>query len=307
MNNAEIVDVLLCHFPGCARPADAGSPGVGRPGQYCDDPAHDRGSAWRARKAAIQLSGASEVADLRPVDAARERASAIRGQVAGMIDLLQQQLAQLVAELHTMADPDVADAHIQSVKADAAASVAVETARATRAEESLRDAQILQAEAEAAAEEATAAANGAEVALAEAHLRVAGAEAALTDAMRLLDAATADAAELRENVAASGEALTVLRVERDSVRADLAEVTTRRDMLERELSASQSATAALTVERDSAVVEMVREKEYAAERIMDLRSTFEGELERLRGDLGRAQREAREQRTRADIAEAHTQ
>lgn len=34
-----------------------GKEGVGRPPEYCDDPAHNRGSAWRARRATAAAAG----------------------------------------------------------------------------------------------------------------------------------------------------------------------------------------------------------------------------------------------------------
>lgn len=306
MSNTEILDVRVCHFPGCDRLAVAGSPGVGRPAQYCDDPTHNRGSAWRARKTAALLPGTVEVADPRPLESARLRASALHGQTAGMIELLQQQLNSLVAELHTLADPDAAEAHIQSVTADAAEKVAAETARATRAEEGRWDADALRGEADAAAEEATVVAEVAAAALVEANRRVTELESGLTEATRQLEEAATEIGALKEQVATSAESLTVTTVERDAARAELVVVATERDKVAGDLVVSLAAVASLTGERDNAVAETAREKDYAEQRVAELRTTFKNELDRVRADLGQAQGEAREQRTRADVAEART-
>ena len=143
-----------CRFPGCEQQAMPSEPGIGRPREYCDDPAHTRAAAWRARQRPGQ-SGEAREADARPVDAARQRASELRGQVGGMIEHLEQQLHALVGELRTVGDLDAAEAQLESVASDAAEQVAAANARASRAEQAQRRAEAERAEADAAASEAT--------------------------------------------------------------------------------------------------------------------------------------------------------
>src|SRR6478735_1539357 len=123
----------ICRFPGCRRRAMAGEAGTGRPPEYCDDPRHNRAAAWRARQRQGEHQERAE--ETRPVDAARQRASEIGGQVAGMIEHLGQQLASLVEELRMVGDPDAAEAQIESISTEAAEKIAAAAARATRAEQ----------------------------------------------------------------------------------------------------------------------------------------------------------------------------
>jgi len=143
--------------------ADAGS---GRPPEYCDDEGHNRAAAWRARRRLEGEPGRSVAEEMRPVDAARQRAGELRGQVAGMVEHLGQQLNALVEELRTVADPDAAEAQIESVTSDAAEQVAAALARASRAEQAGRQAEADRAEADAAATEASELAEQQQAALA---------------------------------------------------------------------------------------------------------------------------------------------
>ena len=123
-----------CAFPGCERPVASTDSATGRPPQYCDDSAHNKGAAWRARQKLGTDANRSIEAAKRPVDAARQRAGAFHGQVIGTVEHLSVQLAAVVDELRTMADPDAAEAQIESVTTEAAEQVAAASARASRAE-----------------------------------------------------------------------------------------------------------------------------------------------------------------------------
>lgn len=147
-----VIEERTCRYPGCRRPAMASEGGTGRPPEYCDDPSHNRAAAWRARQKA---SGGGDLVESRPVDAARQRASEISGQVTGMIEHLGQQLTALLGELRTVSDPEAAEAQIESVASEAAEQVAGANARASRAEQAQRRAEADRDEADAAAEEAT--------------------------------------------------------------------------------------------------------------------------------------------------------
>ena len=145
------VQSRTCRFPGCERPAAPGEEGVGRPPEYRDDPAHHRGAAWRARRAAER----AVPDDLdRPMSMARARAGEYAARVAAQIETLTATLATVLAELRTLGDQDAAAVQIEAVTADAEQRVAEATARAARAEQDRRTAEQQRAD---AAEEATAA------------------------------------------------------------------------------------------------------------------------------------------------------
>ena len=147
-----------CRYPGCDRPPATPEDGVGRPPEYCDDPTHTRGAAWRARRdARAAAAGAAVPDDLdRPVSMARARAAEYTEQVTGQVLTLTATLNTVLTELRTLGDPDAAAVQIEAVTAEAEQRVAVATARAARAEQDRGTAEQQRAEADAAAEEATA-------------------------------------------------------------------------------------------------------------------------------------------------------
>jgi colicin import membrane protein len=335
-------DVRVCRFPDCDRPAAAGESGSGRPPEYCDDPAHNRAAAWRARQAQ-RSAGAGGLGSRgdgrdggrvegRPVDAARARASDIRAQVSGMIEHLEGQLRVLVEELATVGDLDAAEAQAESVASDAAEKVASAVARATRAEQAQRlaeadrvDADLITAETieriqllESELVEAQTAAGAAETARLQLVEELASVVAAsetdresnrstvalletelstvrgsLTEVQRDQEAtatrlatmtATAVTAESRATTAIATAAATVVAVTERAERAEAQLQTGREsvDTLRKELSvehdrvgAATSQVAVLILERDNAVAAMLREREYADQRVTDLRRTFE--------------------------------
>ncbi len=318
-------DVRTCRFPGCDRPAAAGESGSGRPPEYCDDSAHNRASAWRARQAQRGTVTAPSKVDGRPVDSARQRASEIRSQVSGMIEHLEGQLRVLVEELGTVGDLDAAEAQAESVASDAAEAVASATARATRAEQSQRRAEAERTDADALTAEAIAGSELLERTLTEAHEAAAAAEAARLQLVEELAdtvaAAVADRESNRATVVGLETELTTVRgslaeVQRDHAataarlvtmtataataesrattavatatavteRAERAEAQVQAgrdqvDALRGELSAERdragaavSQVAVLTIERDNALAAVIREREYADQRIADLRA-----------------------------------
>ena len=77
--------------------------GVGRPPEYCDDPTHTRGAAWRARRDARAAAGAAVPDDLdRPVSMARARAAEYAEQVTGQVLTLTATLNTVLEELRTL-------------------------------------------------------------------------------------------------------------------------------------------------------------------------------------------------------------
>lgn len=215
----QLTEERTCRFPGCRRPAMAGD-GTGRPPEYCDDPKHNRAAAWRARQRLGEDEARAEEA--RPVDAARQRASEISGQVSGMIEHLGQQLAALVDELRTVGDPGAAEAQIESISTEAAEKTAAANARATRAEQAQRRAEAEKAEADAAAQEATQQAG-------ELTETLAALEEELTAARRTGEELAQARAAAEQDRAQAEAAANGLRAELEVARAQLVRTEQERD------------------------------------------------------------------------------
>lgn len=246
-----------CRFPGRGRPAATSQAGAGRPPEYCDNSAHNRAAAWHARRRlrAEQPGRAAAEVEERPVDAARQRASELHGQVAGMIEHLSQQLQGLLEELRTVSDPEAVEAQIEAVTSQAAEQVATASARASRAEQAHRRAEDERAEADAAAVEASTQSEQLRAGFGEVRNRLAEAEternrmiAELADVRAAVDAERHEAVARLADVAGKLTVAEALLVEaqgnRDSAvaRADAA-VAARSEAEERFRSAAERADA----------------------------------------------------------------
>jgi colicin import membrane protein len=272
----------ICRFPGCQRPAAASQAGAGRPPEYCDNTGHNRTAAWHARRRLrTEQSGHAAGVEQRPVDAARQRASELHGQVAGMVEHLGQQLQGLLEELRTVADPEAAELQIEAVTSQAAEQVATAEARASRAEQAQRRVEAERAEADAAAEEASALSEQLRAGLDESGQRLAEANAER-------DRVIAELADARATLEAEREQSSARLV-------DLAEqlTTTEARMVEAHAgrdAATQRAEAALVSkseaeERSRNAVERVEAESARAARAEDA-------VESLRRDLVQAERRA---------------
>lgn len=329
----------LCRFPGCTRPAMPGD-GTGRPPVYCDNPQHHRASAWRARHQSGDdtLTPAATAAPKdRAVDTARSRATSITAQVRDLVELLDERLVTLIAELRTLGDTGAVEAQLDSVKSQAQAETAEANARAARAEEDRLKAEDDRAEADAAAAEALQAAGKAEAAAAQAKAdleqvraeleqRVAAMvaeqtrlaeEHALERDRLVADAAARFDAEHGLRVAAEGQAAAAnQRAYTETARADRADtliVELRGQIAQADTLAQQQAetvtdlnsqVAVLTVERDTARQAVEQERAVADRRVADLQTAHEGQLARQDTETARLRRDLAEQRSRADRAEA---
>lgn len=315
-----LTETRTCRFPGCQRPASLGD-GTGRPPEYCDDPAHTRAAAWRARQ---RVQDGPRPVESRPVDAARQRASVITGQVSGMIEHLGQQMAVLLEELRTVGDPEAVEAQLEAVTSEAAEQVVAANARASRAEQAQRRAEAEREEADAAAAEATAETTrlGEELeSLRTAHVELEDARSALVaeleelrgEQQRTADALAQTGAELEEARAAVERVL----AERDEVRVQLEAAEAARSEAESRAGAAGAEAdrlrstvadltgqvSVLTVEVESARSEVERERAHGDQRVADLRTTYDQQLAQRLEELAQAREDAQAQRSRADRAE----
>lgn len=318
-------DQRMCRFPGCEREAMSFD-GTGRPPEYCDDPAHTRAAAWRARQ---KLHDGPRPVEAHPIDAARQRASMISGQVTGMIEHLGQQLAVLVDELRTIGDPEAVEVQIEAVSSEAAEQVATANARAARAEQAQRRAEAEKAEADDAATEAT-------TALEQLTAELEQSRADLAEITQTRDLLVDELTDARATMAAeqerAQEELAQLHGQLEAAQSDLHRVTGERDAAltrsedsERAMvSAEERASAAtaeteqlrstaaelhsniavLSAERDAARAEATRERSYGDQRVADLQSTYDRQLDQRLQEIAQAREDAQAQRTRADRAEA---
>lgn len=321
----EQIDQRTCRFPGCEQPA-VPSDGTGRPPEYCDDPGHTRAAAWRARQ---KLADTPRLVEAYPVDAARQRASLITGQVTGMIEHLGQQLSVLVDELRTVGDPEAVEAQLEAVSSEAAEQVAGAHARATRAEQAQRRAEAEKAEADAAASEATASLEQLTATLDQVRLDLAETTQArdqLSDDLAALRAAmTAEQeaareveAQLRGNLEAAQSELRDAVEQRDAAlaRADESQraliaaesraetATAEAENLRSTVGELHGVVAGLTAERDAARGEAQRERVHADQRVADLQVAFESQLSHRQAEITQAREEAQAHLERAIRAEA---
>lgn len=319
------IDQRTCRFPGCAQPA-VPSDGTGRPPEYCDDPGHTRAAAWRARQ---KLAEGPRQVEAYPVDAARQRASMITGQVMGMIEHLGQQLSVLVDELRTVGDPEAVEAQLEAVSSEAAEQVATANARATRAEQTQRRTEAEKAEADAAATEAT-------VALEQLTATLDQVQRDLTETTQARDQLSGDLAALHAAMAAEQEAAREVQAQLGSdleaAQAELRHTVEQRDAAlaridetQRALTAAESraesvtaeteslratvgelhgVVAGLTAERGAARGEAQRERVHADQRVADLQVAFESQLSQRQAEINQAREEAQAHLERAIRAEA---
>ena len=232
-----------CAMPNCLRsPVPSASDGATGVALYCGDPEHNPAAAWRERQELkAKLTGMP--VDARPIDAARERASEIKGTVTGMVEHLLGQFGELADALKQTADPEAAAAQVEAVAAEAAEKVAEAHARVARAERAHWMAESERAQADAAAIEAAAAV------------------AAMTEKVEQASAAmtlmSAERDTMRTEFKAQGESLVVAL-------KSVEELTGRFDATEKSLAAESAARKASENARLSEVERRVKATEAAA-------------------------------------------
>ncbi|TFH68134.1 hypothetical protein E4A51_17980 [Cellulomonas sp. HD19AZ1] len=255
-----------CRFPGCTRATEPGD-GRGRPPAYCDDPAHNRAAAYRARRGAEpgdQQGSKSEGTGEPAVVVVRERAATLVERFEAAAMAMAATATGVVEELRTLGEVAAVEVELESVTAAAeqraaqARSDAAEAERRRRrAEAAAAEADQLRADAEAAAEEALtaeqharSAALAAEREATRAHEdveRLAANVAALTHER---DAALAQARRLADDLTAAQALVDQARGERERMCADMDERERRILDLEAERAAARQEVTALAARLD---------------------------------------------------------
>ena len=124
-----------CSYPGCGQPARPGGE-TGRPSDYCDNPRHNKVSAWRERKRlAAEQTGTATTADTDwPVSHARITGAELLRSLRTESDRLAGIVRQLSDAAETVADPVAAEAEVEAIRAEAAQRAAAAEVRAAAAE-----------------------------------------------------------------------------------------------------------------------------------------------------------------------------
>src|SRR5258708_10279006 len=161
-STARSVDTPTCVFPGCDRPRRSGSPD--KPGakpRYCDRTdahgklVHTADKAFRARNPRdASTSGAvAEQEPELPFTDSIAKAVRLRDEVAADVAALSDRLIAFGAEMERIADPETAEAQIETVRAEAAQKVAEVSAALGREVQRRQRAEEIAEEAREAAEE----------------------------------------------------------------------------------------------------------------------------------------------------------
>jgi len=220
----------------------------------------------------------------RRAEAERAEADAAAVEATEQTAVLQAELEQTRAELAESAQArDQLAAELAETRAAAADEHEQAQAELAQLREALTTVQARLSEVERERDTATKNAAAAAAARAEAEERARGAtERADTEAAR------AERAEAATNA---------VRGQLDAVRGQV-------EQLRDQVAELRGSVAAVTAERDAARDDIERERTHGDQRVSDLRTSYEQQLERVRGELDQLRAEVREQRSRADRAEA---
>lgn len=313
-----------CRFPVavdkiCGRktvPASGDPDGRGRPSNYCDNPQHNRASAWRARQAFVEAqTGVQEPEEVlsRPVTSAGARAGQYLDETRALAETLTQAQDRLLRELAILGDPDATAVELATVTADADEQLAIERRRAAEAEAGRREDRARMEEADAAAVELAEQLAAKDVVLVEVREELAEAErnlAAVEAQNAAQDEALNEARQANETQFAEIERLAS---ELAAVRADLA--TTQHNLevaydqnneLESLLIRAQEENRHLAEQLEKVTGERdeQRRRAEAAERETTVLTTQVTRLDEEVGELRGAVRE-RETEARAATTRAH--
>src|SRR5437588_770546 len=202
----ETTAAVRCSYPGCENEPRADEYAVGAKPKYCGQPdpvtgkPHSALTAFRRRQELRQDGGGAEADDLgRPVTMATARAAELRKGIRADIAALTGKLAELATQLDRAADPESAEAQVETVQAEARQQVAGAEAKAAQEAQRRQEASTDAEEARSAALEADERRLAAEEARGQAEQRAADAQA---EAEQTRASAAAELGRIREETQA---------------------------------------------------------------------------------------------------------
>ena len=119
---ATTTTTTTCRYPGCENAPAPASGQPGRPPEYCEDPGHNRVTAWRERRrldAEQQGIVTSAADDEQPVTMARVSGAELLREMRAMSDRLAGVAGRLAEAAATVADPTAAEAEMEAMRAGA--------------------------------------------------------------------------------------------------------------------------------------------------------------------------------------------
>ena len=136
----------LCTYPGCTRPRRP-DPATGRPSRYCEradeggGPIHNRGTAWKARRAHTGDAPPREDGLTAPVSMARATLEQRLSELPGRFEDLRQYLDGVVLDLRAAGDVEAAGSEVEDAHREALTKVTEAERRAAAAERTARSAE----------------------------------------------------------------------------------------------------------------------------------------------------------------------
>ena len=118
----------LCTYPGCTRPRRP-DPATGRPSRYCEradeggGPIHNRGTAWKARRAHTGDAPPREDGLTAPVSMARATLEQRLSELPGRFEDLRQYLDGVVLDLRAAGDVEAAGSEVEDAHREALTKV----------------------------------------------------------------------------------------------------------------------------------------------------------------------------------------
>jgi chromosome segregation ATPase len=302
-------DTKACRYPGCTREPEP-TRGPGRPTQFCNDPEHNKTTAFHARrrikKDAAAAAGQVTTEDpARPVDYSAARTRELLPIAQRLASELKTTLGGLVEQLETLTDPGAAAVEVETTQAAAAEAVAeAETARLS-ADKERREAVEQREDADELAEEAQEAARQAKDAQerteAQAAQKVEEAKAAArqarAEATRQIDQARTQAQAKAEEIEAAAaqrveEAEAAARQARDEATRQIDQAEEARRAAQAEAARHKATAQAAQADRERLIKEHSQDRERWRTTLEEERTEFRGQLAAATERATKAYREA---------------